>query len=548
MLLYAKVITTMTTTTKTRRRRTRKKTVAQPPKPAIKVHKVEPTNLLQLGKLLWPNVQFYDKQREIIESVLRDDETYVPAGNMLGKDFVAGFIALAFFLMHRPCRVITTSVKDDHLRVLWGELKRFIYTMSRQPTKESRLVVNYREIRRFINGEEDPISYIHGTVSEKGEGLAGHHAAHTLLIVDEASGVDDTVYEYADTWAQHKLIIGNPNPCTNFFYRGVKEGDWAKPKRVNNQLIYYRKVIKICAEDSPNVKLGQMRARKGKEPDDEGVIPGVLGYQEYVRRRKVWPQIRQTIGLDGEFYEGRETMLYPEEWLQKAQLRAKQLEINKTPRKALSMGIDPGEGDANTAWTIGDTLGIIKLHSEPMGGIVEIADFTISLMLDYDLEPEQVFFDRGGGGKQIADHLRDKGYEVNTVAFGESVRQEMREGYVPIEDREDIVEQRYAYANRRAQMYGLLRLRLDPTINENSYGIPSSGKQYQELRRQLKAMPLRFDEEGRMLLPPKQRRSERQKGESLMSILGCSPDEADSLVLMNYGLQESTPMVLGPTF
>ena len=37
-----------------------------------------------LKNLLWPHVVFYDKQREVIESVWQNDETVVPAGNMLG--------------------------------------------------------------------------------------------------------------------------------------------------------------------------------------------------------------------------------------------------------------------------------------------------------------------------------------------------------------------------------------------------------------------------------------------------------------------------------
>src|SRR6516165_73934 len=82
---------------------------------------------LKLGRILWPDVRFYKQQEEIIHSVLWNDETYVPAGNMLGKDFVAGFIAVTFFLIfpeskQQHTRVITTSVKDDHLRVLWGEI------------------------------------------------------------------------------------------------------------------------------------------------------------------------------------------------------------------------------------------------------------------------------------------------------------------------------------------------------------------------------------------------------------------------------------------
>ena len=53
-------------------------------------------------RLLWPEVRFYDKQIEIIESVRDNDETFVPAGNMLGKDYVAAAVALWFFLTRHP--------------------------------------------------------------------------------------------------------------------------------------------------------------------------------------------------------------------------------------------------------------------------------------------------------------------------------------------------------------------------------------------------------------------------------------------------------------
>lgn len=180
---------------------------------------------------LWPDVTFYDKQREVIHSVRDDNETFVVAGNMLGKDFVSGFIALWFFICHDVVRVITTSVKDDHLRVLWGEIGSFIQT-SRLPLIREMggpLIVNHRDIRKAIGSPRaKEISYLRGMVSSRGEGMAGHHAPHTLLIIDEASGVDDEVYTQGDTWARKKLIIGNPNPCANFFYKGVKAGSLEK--------------------------------------------------------------------------------------------------------------------------------------------------------------------------------------------------------------------------------------------------------------------------------------------------------------------------------
>ena len=39
---------------------------------------------LKLGKKLWPDIYFYKEQQEVIQSVWRDDETVVPAANMMG--------------------------------------------------------------------------------------------------------------------------------------------------------------------------------------------------------------------------------------------------------------------------------------------------------------------------------------------------------------------------------------------------------------------------------------------------------------------------------
>lgn len=180
-------------------------------------------------------MKFYNTQVEIIRSVEHDHETFVHAGNMLGKDFVAGFIALWFFLTRTPCRVVTTSVDHNQLSgVLWGEIRRFIQT-SKYPLEADKggpLLVNHLHIRKVVAGDVCGISYLMGRVAAKGEGMLGHHVAETgdgiprtLFIADEASGVEDISYERADTWARRKLVIGNPYPCDNFFKKGCKGGN-----------------------------------------------------------------------------------------------------------------------------------------------------------------------------------------------------------------------------------------------------------------------------------------------------------------------------------
>ena len=39
---------------------------------------------LQFAARFWPNVTFYREQRMALESLVDNDETYLPAGNMLG--------------------------------------------------------------------------------------------------------------------------------------------------------------------------------------------------------------------------------------------------------------------------------------------------------------------------------------------------------------------------------------------------------------------------------------------------------------------------------
>lgn len=193
---------------------------------------------LVLARLLWPDVKFYREQRDIIYSVENDDETYCYAGNMLGKDFVAGFIALSYFLRHHPVKIVTTSANDKHLNTLWGEMDRFIRT-SRIPLireKGGPLVYNFRELRKIVGGIVEKDTYCLGMVAtneNRGEGLSGHHAKHTLWICDEASGVPDVAYSAAQGWAKHMLIIGNPNATTNFFYRAYKSGSLLAPVAKN---------------------------------------------------------------------------------------------------------------------------------------------------------------------------------------------------------------------------------------------------------------------------------------------------------------------------
>lgn len=198
---------------------------------------------LALAGQLWPDIGFYKQQREIIYSVWNNVETIVPAGNMLGKDFVAGRIVILFFLTRTPCRIVTTSAKDDHLRVLWGEILQGIReSVVPLVAPYGPLVPTHHQLKKLYNGQECPISYVRGMVASQDTiaSMQGHHVStprgwmewlrrnrmqdmpRTLFVADEASSVVDEYFRMARTWAKRMLILGNTWPCENYFKRAIE--------------------------------------------------------------------------------------------------------------------------------------------------------------------------------------------------------------------------------------------------------------------------------------------------------------------------------------
>lgn len=305
---------------------------------------------------------------------------------------------------------------------------------------------------------------------------------------------------------------------------------------------YYRKVIQITAEDSPNVRLGLAQKANGQVASNEILIPGVLPYDEYVKRRTLWNEMRQTIGLDARFWEGADTLLYPPQWIaactrmyEKLQNEAKNFKAG-SHRQALGIGVDPGEGGANTSITVVDGLGVLDILGKKTPDTSDIIGLVINHFLKWDVVPQNVVIDAGGGGRQLASYIRKEGYDVRTVAFGSAPTSEIKRGRNTLDARRDLKEDRYAFLNLRAEMFWRLRERMDPSLNVSVFALPREYLNSGDLLEQMSPIPIRYNKEGRFIVPPKHRNNPDSTEETLTEIIGYSPDELDSLVLAVYAM------------
>lgn len=511
-------------------------------------------NPLALQKAFWPQYTFYQEQRDIVRSVWENRYTWAPAAQKMGKDFVAGFIPVAFFLTRNPCRVVVTSAKEGHLDVVFAEINKFINTC-KYPllAKEGGpLLVKYHSIEKLVGGKKCPTSYIKGMVAADDSiaAMGGHHVAtwdetpHTLFLGDECSSMNSEYEEKARPWAKRIFFIGNTWECDNIWRKGVDKGDvpYEDPTRKG----MYSKVIRIPADRSPNVRLAQAEQRAGLPISRKVLIPGLKTWDEYQDDLKFCDPIVQSVCLHAQFYVGKELRLFPQEWLTHARRLA--IKYRGRKRRAKAIGIDPAEGGDSTCFCVVDECGVIELVSLKTPDTSVIRGHLIALGMKYSVPPECWVFDRGGGGKQIADEMRrpeNGGYEVRTVGFGEAPTHHPRPETVQYTTRVDDMELRHTYESRRVEMYSRLSEAMNPIRgqgNENALGFSIPGD-YTKLFDQLKHFPKLYGREGQLRLPPKRKKDPKSKEVCLVDLIGHSPDEADSLALAYYGMVEDPLLI-----
>lgn len=197
-----------------------------------------------------------EEQAKILRSLAAHTMTTVRSGHGVGKSTVEAW-AVIWFMTTRPFPKIPCTAPTQHqlFDILWAEVSKWL----RHSTALANELVWTKE-KVYMRGYPEEWFAVARTAS-KPDALQGFHAEHVLYIIDEASGVDDTIFEPVlgalSTPGARLLMCGNPTQLSGFFYDSHNKNrasystfhiDGRKSSRVSQDFI--ETIIRMYGEDS----------------------------------------------------------------------------------------------------------------------------------------------------------------------------------------------------------------------------------------------------------------------------------------------------------
>ncbi len=117
----------------------------------------------------------------------------IVSGHGIGKSCLVSLLILWFLFVHPNCRIGCTAPSQAGLYdVLWSEIKKWIQKM---PLNMSALYVWESTHVRMKEDPNDWFARAKTASKENPEALAGIHADYVMLLADEASGVEEPIFE-----------------------------------------------------------------------------------------------------------------------------------------------------------------------------------------------------------------------------------------------------------------------------------------------------------------------------------------------------------------
>ena len=429
----------------------------------------------------------WERQLEILESVVQNSETNVVSGHGIGKDWLAARI-VAWWICTRQGVAITTAPKDDQVRtILWGEI--------RAAHEGALAVLGGTLLPSDPLWRVGPKWYAKGMVGRDVNALQGFHAANVLVVEDEAAGLADFVFESVESCAtgdnDRILRIGNPKCGPNHpFAKACRDPDLAGARRT----------IRVKSTETPNYVEGR------------DVIPGLASRRWVERQEKKYGKQSAIYGatVEARFPPAASDGLIGYEHIQAARDR---LEAGVEGGETIRLGLDCARfGDDLTSCWACDGVRAWRVFRLAKAKGTEIAKRAV--MAATDLGAVSVAIDVGSitGAVDGVYDLQDRGeapaeLEVYENQFGAASTE-------PTE-----------HQNRRTELYWRLRdwLRDEAAFDPD-----------EDVEEEILAPTYKWSGRSKILEPK----------DKIKARLGRSPDDGDALALAvagHVGLEVGAP-------
>ena len=450
-------------------------------------------------------VKLWDRQRQILRAIRKDNRTAVKASHGTGKTFTLAIAVLWWLTRYENGIVLTTSPTFRQVKTqLWAEIRR---VASRSRCAFPKLKTTALKLR----GEEN---FAIGLSTHQAENFQGYHGKQVLIVADEAPGIQEEIWDAVEGVMAggkvHLVLAGNPTCASGKFFDAF-----------NRERSVWQ-CFTIDAFASPNLAglaiddLLQMDPAEGG-PLDKNPVPFLATRRWVYDHYGMWWHGDETSSpiwmsrVRGEFPTLMENALIKLAWLERAKNRARQQMVQDTGERLVA-GVDVGGVDSETVVYVCEpnrtSPKIINLgawRGEDTRG------HAVAFLWPYHKRLAVVRVDADGVGHNFGLHLRDEGFPVQMVHVG-----------VPVEEQPNLKMEDPArrFVNRKAQYYQRIADILEHDALEGLIDDLTID--------QLSSLRYELDSRGRMKIESKEKARERgvpspDRAEALMLALGEPP-------------------------
>jgi len=318
----------------------------------------------------------------------------IVSGHGIGKSAGLSWLILWFLFCFPECQIAATAPsKQQVFDILWKELSIWLGRMPKLYRDD------YDWQSTYIRMKEDPEAWFARAATarkENPEALAGVHGEHVLLVADEASGVEEIIFQTAEgaTTGGHVMfvMISNGVRNTGYFKESHKKDEAGNP---SEDWICFS----FSCEESPVVDLSyliKMAKKYGREEDNFRIrVLGLFPHEDQMDDKGYMP-------------------LISEDDLKNAFVPA------DTPFKALALGVDPsGMGGDKSAWVGANSMLMKILAEEKVSTPQSGSRITHTLATEHEVAGRDINLDSFGKGADWLPFINRAGKNVDAMNSGD---------------------------------------------------------------------------------------------------------------------------------